>query len=241
MYASIGDLIFLLMLFILLFIVYRRITYQTDLFSPIKQGYGELERKLRVSGYTAKVSKKPQDSQKIIFKEFLILSIVIFVMFILAAKLVFFTAVVSGSMKPTFDRYDLVLIQNIDHRYRPGDIIMFRSPETGKPYTHRIYSIVDGEIFTKGDAGGRIDPWKLKKEDILGKAVLIQGKPIVIKEYGRFFIVETKDQEMGPFGQDYRKYMLFFQVVKLYGYIIAVASLMLYIILTARQKPWQSR
>lgn len=240
MYISINDISFLLLLLIFLIIVYRRIIYGTDLFEPIKERYSEYYRKTRINNYIEKVSKQPVDIQKMVFKEGLIITAVLCIMFLLAAKAVFFTAVASGSMYPTYNKDDLVLMQNIDGIYMPGDIIMFKRPDTSLPVTHRIASITEEGIRTAGDATGQMDWWKVKKEDILGKAILINGKPVVIKEYGRFFIIENKEQDFGPFGKDYRNYFLFIEVVKLYGYVIAVFSLFLYILLTIK-KPWQSR
>ena len=234
MYISINDLFFLLLLLIFLIIVYRRIIYGTDLFEPVKQRYSEHYRKTRINNYIEKVSKQPVDVQKMVFKEGLILTAVLSIMFLLAAKAVFLTAVASGSMYPTYNKDDLVLMQNIDGIYMPGDIIMFKRPDTSLPVTHRITSITEEGIRTAGDATGQMDWWKVKKEDIFGKAILINGKPVVIKEYGRFFIIENKEQDFGPFGKDYRNYFLFIEVIKVYGYVIAVLSLFLYIFLTKK-------
>lgn len=234
MYISINDISFLLLLLIFLIIVYRRIIHGTDLFEPIKQRYSEHYRKTRINDYIEKVSRQPVDVQKMVFKEGLILTAVLSIMFLLAAKAVFFTAVASGSMYPTYNKDDLVLMQNIDGIYMPGDIIMFKRPDTSLPVTHRITSITEEGIRTAGDATGQTDWWEVKKEDILGKAILINGKPVVIKEYGRFFIIENKEQDFGPFGKDYRNYFLFIEVIKVYGYVIAVLSLFIYILLTKK-------
>jgi signal peptidase len=240
MYISINDISFLLLLLIFLIIVYRRIIYGTDLLEPIKQRYSEYYRKTRINNYIEKVSKQPVDIQKMVFKEGLILTAVLCIMFLLAAKAVFFTAVASESMYPTYNKDDLVLMQNIDGIYMPGDIIMFKRPDTSLPVTHRITSITEDGIRTAGDATGQSDWWEVKKEDILGKAILIQGKPVVIKGYGKFFIVEDKNQDFGPFGKDYKNYFLFIEIIKIYGYVIALLSLFLYIFLTIK-KPRQSR
>ncbi len=117
---------------------------------------------------------------------------------------------------------------------------MFKTPDTSKPYSHRIVSITDkGYIRTEGDAIGQMDWWEISKEDILGKAITIQGKPIVIKGYGKYFIIDNDREDLGAFGQDYRAYLLFFEVLRIYGYVIATGSLLLYIFLTVRSKPWQ--
>lgn len=240
-YLAINDLLFFLLLLVFLVLLYRKIIYNTDFFEPIKQKYSAVDRKFRINSYIEQINRRPVDPQKKIFKEGLVLIAVISIMFLLATKAIFFTAVVSGSMYPTFNKDDMILIQNIDNRYNVGDIIMFKRPDTSYPVTHRIISITSGIIRTAGDATGQMDWWELKNGDVLGKAVLIQGKPVVIKGYGRFFIIDDQHQDFGPFGQNYRNYFLFFEVIKIYGYIIAVFSLLLYIALTIRQKPRQSR
>lgn len=242
MYIPVTDLLFVLMLCLFLAIVYRRIIHSIDLFKPILQTFSRFDRNNRKNSYIKLVSRKPVDFQKAILKEGIILSAVFIIIALLGAKMVFFVAVVSGSMYPTFDRDDLVLMQNIDSSYKTGDIIMFIDPYSVRPYTHRIIGITKEGIFTAGDASGMMDGWRLKTEDILGKAVLINGKPIVIKEYGKFFIIDDRRENFGPlFGSDYRQYVLFFEIVKIYGYVIVVLSLMLYMALTAKQKPWKEK
>ncbi len=208
-----------------------------DFFGSFKQKFSTYDRKQRINDYIKQISKKPIDLQKHIFKESLTLTLVLFVMYLLATKAIFFSAVISGSMNPTFDRDDLVLMQNIDHSYNVGDIIMFQRPDTSQPVSHRVTRISDEIIYTAGDATGQEDWWEIKKEEILGKAILIQGKPIVIKEYGKFFIVDNDHQDFGPLGQNYSKYFLFFEVLKIYGFVIAVFCLLLYVALTVKQKP----
>ena len=241
MYPPLNDILFLLLLSIFLIILYTKIIYSMDFSGLFKPKFSTYNRSQKINYYIKQINKKPIDLQKHIFKESLILITVLFIMYLLATKAIFFSTVISGSMNPTFDRDDLVLMQNIGHSYNVGDIIMFQRPDTSNPVSHRIVRIVNEVIYTKGDATSQIDWWEIKKEEILGKAILIQGKPIVIKEYGKFFIIDNKNQDFGPLGQDYRKYFLFFEVLKIYGYIIAVLSIFLYIIMTLKQKPWQSR
>src|SRR3972149_1456012 len=194
MYISIDVVFLFLILTSGLILFYLRILRKTDIFEPIKNHYRERDRRNKEKNFINKVGKQPQDAQKMIFREGLILVAVVLVMFAFASKVFFFTAVVSGSMVPTFNRGDLVLMQNIDRTYRVGDIIMFRRPDTDLPYSHRVQSITNERIITKGDATDRNDWWKLKNDDILGKAILIQGKPIAIKGYGNYFIISDKNQ-----------------------------------------------
>ena len=241
MYIPLNDILFLLILLVFLIIVYRRIIYSISFSEPIIQTFKTFDREHRVNAYIKQINQRPAESQKVVFKELTIFIFALIIMFLFATKAILFTAVISGSMYPTFDKDDLVLIQNIDHTYKPGDIIMFERPDTSYPVVHRIKQITDKGINTAGDATGQMDWWELEKEKILGKAIMIQGKPVVIKGYGKFFIIDERNQDFGPMGQDYGKYFLFFQVIKIYGYVIAVFSLFLYIFMTLKQKPWQSR
>jgi len=241
MYISLNDILFLLVLLVFLIMVYRRIIYNISSFEPITRTFKTFDRKHRINAYIKQINQRPEESQKVIFKELLILAFALIIMFLFASKAIFFTAVVSGSMSPTFNKDDLVLMQNIDRTYKPGDIIMFERPDTSYPVVHRISLITDKGINTAGDATGQMDWWELEKEKISGKAIMIQKKPIVLKGYGKFFIIDERTQDFGPLGQDYGRYFLFFQVIKIYGYVIAVFSLFLYIIMTFKQKPWQSR
>ncbi len=234
------NIIMFLVISIFLILVYLRISHHIDITEPVKIQYWEFYKRNKEKSFINRVGKQPQDTQKMIFKESLILVVVVFVMFAVASKAIFFTAVVSGSMVPTFNRGDLILMQNIDRTYKVGDIIMFNRPDTDLPYAHRIQSITNEGIMTKGDATNMNDWWKLKDKDITGKAILISGKPIVLEGYGNYFIISDKNQDLGPFGNDYRKYQLFFQVIKIYGYVIAAFCLFLYILLTVRKKPSQN-
>ena len=241
MYISINDVLFLFVILVFLILVYSRIIYNTGFFGQISQTFLAFNKKQNIDDYIKQINKKPVDFQKVILKEVIIFSMALMIMFLLASRAIFLTAVISGSMNPTFNRDDLVLMQNIDQTYEPGDIIMFERPDTSYPVVHRIKEITDRGIRTAGDATGQIDWWELDKKDIHGKSLLIFGKPVVIKGYGKFFILDERNQDFGPFGKDYGRYFLFFQVIKIYGYVIAIFSLFLYIIMTLKQKPRQSR
>ncbi len=75
--------------------------------------------------------------------------------------------VLSGSMEPELSVDDLVLVKKSDS-YRKGDIVVYQVGES--LVIHRIVSITDEEVITKGDANNTEDePIKLK--NIKGKAV----------------------------------------------------------------------
>lgn len=223
------------MLFVGLLIVYYKIFYSWDLTGPITKYYYSFNRKSSINNYIKEVSKPPVDFKKNMFFESLLFIAILIVLTVIATKTIFFVAVASGSMQPLFDTNDLVLIQDFEHSYKPGDVIFFLNPDTYVPYTHRIAKFTEkGKIRTAGDAIGTMDYWELDKKDIRGKLVLFMGKPIVIPKYGEFFLVSSRKENFGPF-KNLNDYVLFFQVVKAYGYVIVVFSLLLYIVMTIRQ------
>jgi signal peptidase len=73
--------------------------------------------------------------------------------------------VLSGSMRPTFDPGDMIVVspQPIS-TLKVGDVITFSTPAAGHPVeTHRVFSIsgpLDEPIVqTRGDANNTVDPW----------------------------------------------------------------------------------
>ena len=232
---SIEDILFLSILSILLIISYQTIVQKRrwKIIDTFRDRYLDFDRKNRTENYIGNISIRPADKQKIIFENICVLIIVISIMFLLATKTIFFAAVTSESMSPTFNKYDIVLMQNINRDYKIGDIIIFENPDTAIPITHRIKGVTNEGIQTAGDATGKTDWWQLKKGDIIGKAILIGEKPIIINKLGRYFIAEERGQTFGPF--DYRTYFLFFDTIKLYGYIIAVICILAYIVLEIKR------
>lgn len=84
-----------------------------------------------------------------------------------------FFEVISGSMSPTINVYDLVIVK-IGNNVENDDIITFEN--NGIYVTHRIINYVsDEEILTKGDANNALDR-SIKKDEILGKVVRVIPK-----------------------------------------------------------------
>jgi len=80
-------------------------------------------------------------------------------------------AVFSNSMVSTFYKGDMILVQGVEE-VSVGDIIVFSVPDRSYPIIHRVYEITPEGIKTKGDNNLYVDPWKISKEDIYGKAIL---------------------------------------------------------------------
>ncbi len=87
--------------------------------------------------------------------------------------------VLTGSMEPSVNPGDLVLVEKEDH-YNVGDIIVFSTQ--GTIIVHRIHAIEENYIITKGDANNYIDPWKIRSDKIIGKTFAVLpyiGLPLV--------------------------------------------------------------
>lgn len=77
--------------------------------------------------------------------------------------------VVSGSMEPTINKGDLIIVDTKIKEYKKNDIVVFYDKE-GSFITHRIISINDKEMITKGDNNNTEDePTSVNK--IVGKYV----------------------------------------------------------------------
>ena len=92
--------------------------------------------------------------------------------------------VVSGSMRPTININDLIIVQGVDpHTLKVGDIIVFKNPnypnqpcESGHCIVHRIIEIVKTNPLTfrtKGDANYAPDPFLVRENDVVGKVIMI--------------------------------------------------------------------
>lgn len=75
--------------------------------------------------------------------------------------------VISGSMSPSIEKYDIILVK-IGANYKINDVITFK--EDNSIITHRVIDIKDDIIITKGDANNTKD-LPVKKDMVIGKVV----------------------------------------------------------------------
>ena len=91
-------------------------------------------------------------------------------------------AVASGSMMPTLDVGDLIIVRgglnvsDIVAGYETGDIIVFNKPNNPDDLiVHRAVNISDNAgtpyIVTKGDNNPSSDPWRVYDSNLVGKIV----------------------------------------------------------------------
>ncbi|MFQ5800423.1 MAG: signal peptidase I [Candidatus Hydrothermarchaeales archaeon] len=152
----------------------------------------------------------------------------------------FFVAITSNSMAPTFWQTDLVLMQSISKDYQKDDIVVFQNPQViyKDKVIHRIASIDEDSIKTKGDNNNYADEGFLKKENILGSAVTFNGNPIVAKKVGRYFIKDYDPfKEQDPAYRFLRRSM---SNIHTYGPLYLIVILM-FILLTQLQEPERSK
>lgn len=80
-------------------------------------------------------------------------------------------AVFSESMIPVFYRGDMLIVYGTKD-VKIGDIVVFDVPQKKYPIIHRVYSINNGVIETKGDHNPVKDPWIIPKHYLHGKAII---------------------------------------------------------------------
>lgn len=85
-----------------------------------------------------------------------------------------FFKVGSGSMEPTLQVGDIILVQRQEN-YSTDDIITYKS--NGEYITHRIIEIDGDTVVTKGDANNTEDE-EINKEQIIGKYVVFISKVV---------------------------------------------------------------
>lgn len=79
----------------------------------------------------------------------------------------YFFEVASSSMESELHINDLIVVKSYDN-YKVGDIITYKVDDSY--VTHRIVSIADDGIITKGDANGACDEM-ISIDDVVGKYV----------------------------------------------------------------------
>jgi signal peptidase len=74
-----------------------------------------------------------------------------------------FQTVTSGSMRPTISPGDVAVTEAVPvSSLKVGDVIVFVPPASStEPVMHRIVSLVNGVITTRGDANNVDDPWQV--------------------------------------------------------------------------------
>lgn len=106
----------------------------------------------------------------------------------------YFFEVASSSMESELHINDLIVVKSYDN-YKVGDIITYKVDDSY--VTHRIVSISDDGIITKGDANGACDEM-ISSDDVVGKYVykfliitlFLKYKFLIIIFFLLFFVLD---------------------------------------------------
>lgn len=208
------------------------------LFALIYNFRGEVLLKRRFNGIKKEIKglieKKEVSTERKIIIAAIELSIFLVMLYFAFTMKIFWVVVVSNSMSPTFERGDMVLIQSIFVDPKKGDIVMFYRDDMNLPVTHRVLKVEGDLVYTGGDSSGP-DYSPVPKSRIIGEAVVIFGKPIVVKGVGNYFILDAKElRDITPFGQEYLFYKNLVDLFKKYALAIIIVAISAYVYLTFR-------
>ena len=102
-------------------------------------------------------------------------------------------SITSGSMWPSLKRGDLILIKGVESKdeVEVGDIVVYKNP---KGFTiHRVIKINEETFVTKGDANN-VEDAPVSYEEIIGKPLTINNKPLRIPILGMVSVFINKNQ-----------------------------------------------
>lgn len=82
----------------------------------------------------------------------------------------------------------------------PGEVITFRSPESGTVYTHRAVAVTPKGIKTRGDINASADTWAVQDQDLIGSVAwhapalgwLLRGLPIFFAGLALCWLLTTR-------------------------------------------------
>jgi signal peptidase I len=150
-------------------------------------------------------------------------------------KAITMMVIVSDSMKPEFQRGDIILSQSFDLGVSEGDIITFNAINSQYAITHRVIEIKGDRIITRGDANPWNDEYYTTQKDVIFKSINLSSNPIVIKGIGNLFITDYSKQGMiYKFGDQYDFMQKLSSTIKIWGWVITMIALSLYIVLMKR-------
>ena len=105
----------------------------------------------------------------------LCIAMVLVIWFSMGLLNVFPSVVISGSMRPTIEVGDLIILMKTSaEKIKPGDIIQYITTEG--MVVHRVIGIRDGLFITKGDAVDTPDPDPVHPLNVRGKVIAIIPK-----------------------------------------------------------------
>jgi signal peptidase len=189
---------------------------------------------LIASQYKPRRAKLKKDTSG---RDWLLFIVLLAMVVILGLKMVTPMVVVSDSMKPEFQRGDMIIVQSIFLTPEVGDIITFNVNNKNVDISHRVISISNGAIITKGDNNPRKDDYGTTQENIKAKAIQFNNHPLVIKDLGALFIVDySKEGIIYKFGDRFTFMQQLSATIQAWGIVITVFALLGYIMMMQRDK-----
>lgn len=166
-------------------------------------------------------------------QDWLLLIAMLILVMIMGIKLVTLMVVVSDSMKPEFERGDIIITQSFNLTPSPGDIITFHVDDEANAVSHRVVSVSNkGKITTRGDNNGYTDKYNTMQKDVIAKAIIYDDHPIVIKKFGALFITDYKGEGIiFKWGDRFTFMQQLSATIKAWGYIITVIAIIAYILM----------
>ena len=176
--------------------------------------------------YKPEPAKLQKDTK---FEDWAFLIILFILIFATGFKLLTFTVVISDSMRPEFQRGDMVLMQGFFKEPQVGDIITFNTDQSQYSITHRVVSI-GNIIITKGDNNPYRDDYKTTQDKVLLKAIMFNGHPIIIKGYGAIFITDySRMGIISKYGDTFTFMQQLSATIRAWGYIVTILAVLWYI------------
>jgi signal peptidase len=137
-------------------------------------------------------------------------------------------------MHPSFKTGDILLMKSTDiDDIGTGDIIMFKVPTEQELIIHRVESVNEEGIITKGDATNVTDSWIVEHDDVEAEVMIVGGSPIVLKGVGWYFIENAPTT--APFSGELRFTSLMLMSLKNIGIILFLVAFSLYLLLVLRE------
>ncbi len=170
-------------------------------------------------------------------KDWLLFIVVLVMVFFLGLKLVSPVVIVSDSMKPEFQRGDMIITQSLSLTPEVGDIITFDVKSSNNDVSHRVIRISKGKIITKGDNNPLNDNYGTTQKDVKAKAIQINNHPLVIKNFGALFITDySKEGVIYKFGDQFAFMQQLSATIKAWGIVITIFALFGYILMMQRNR-----
>lgn len=180
--------------------------------------------------YKSHPAKLPKDTKK---QDWLLFILMLAAVVLFGIKLITLMVVISDSMVPEFQRGDIILAQSIDTTPAVGDIITFNMKDKNFAVSHRVVSISGSSIKTKGDNNPTVDNFgMITQKDIVAKAILVNGRPIVMKGAGIIFITDySKTGVIYKFGDRYTFLQNLSATIRVWGFLITAICILAYLLL----------